>query len=225
MIKAVFLDVDNTLLDFHECAKSSMKSAMKDFGLEYREEMFPVFVTINDSLWSDIERGVLTRDGLAKIRWNTIFKTLGITANGVEFETVFSNYLWQSADTVPYAGELLKYLSGKYRVCITSNAVQEQQVTRLTNAGLMRYIDNLFTSGLIGSPKPSRGFFDGCFERLKNIGREEVIVIGDSLTADIKGGIDYGLKTCWFNYAGVTPPKSVKPDYTVDSLEEITKIL
>ena len=225
MFKAVFIDVDNTILDFNACAVVSMQAAMKDFGITFDESMLPVFFKINDSLWHDIELGKLTHDELMLIRWNKVFSALGIDADGVSFEKAFSANLRQSAEKIPYADELLSYLHGKYTVCVTSNAGQEQQIIRLNNAGLIKNIDYVFTSGLIGCQKPSKGFFDGCFSRLEGIGREDVIVIGDSLHADVKGAIDYGLAVCWFNRFEAIPADGIKPDHTVNSLIEITRLL
>ena len=225
MIKAVFIDIDNTLLDFGACAKKSIQKTMEQHGLEYSDRVFEVFDTINGSLWAQIELGELTREGLRLVRWNKIFGVLGIDFDGVLFEDGFSANLWESAEKIPYAEQLLKYLHEKYTVCAASNGGQEQQEHRLTIAGLIGYIDRVFTSELIGCSKPSKEFFDGCFARLPRIEKSEVMLIGDSLHADVKGATDYGLAVCWFNRFEAIPDCGVKPDHTVNSLIEITRLL
>ena len=224
MIKTVFIDVDNTLLDFNECAKHSMAVSLKEYGHKYKDSYFGVFKGVNDELWREIEKGTLTREGLYKVRWNRVFERLGIAIDGPEFEEKFIHNLHSSAVPVAGAHDILAYLSEKYTLCVTSNALHQQQVTRLKNADMLGYLDHIFTSEDIGSQKPEKAFFDGCFARLGDILPEECIIIGDSLTADIKGGIDCGIKTCWFNYEQKAP-KGDEADYIVNTLAEIKNIL
>ncbi|MGN0203768.1 MAG: HAD-IA family hydrolase, partial [Coprococcus sp.] len=141
------------------------------------------------------------------------------------FERIFLKYLRDAHESVDGAMELLSYLSGKYTVCIASNAPYDQQLHRLKQAGMLPYIQYLFISEKVGYPKPGRRFFDYCFSRLKTIQPKEAIIIGDSMTADIAGGIEYGMKTCWYNHDGAAVPDSPKADYVVTALEQIRNIL
>ncbi len=224
-IKVVLLDIDNTLLDFNEGSKASMQLCFEKFGLAYRKEMFPVFIRINDGLWNRIEKGTLTKDELHKIRWGLVFSELGIDFDGVTFEREFLETLKTSARPVEGAFELLEYLSKKYTLCAASNAPYIQQIARLENVGMMKYLEKLFISEKIGHPKPSTKFFDACFESLGDIPKSSVVMIGDSLSADIFGGIEYGLRTIWFNYGKSTVPENLQADYVIYSLGEIKNIL
>ncbi len=225
-IKAVLLDVDNTILDFNVCAKVSMQAVFRDFGLTYKEEMFPVFLEVNGKLWEEIEKEQLKREELYKIRWKLIFEALGIEGpDSVRVDEAFRKYIAESAEPVCGAHALLRYLSGKYTLCIASNASRARQEKRLANAGMLQYTDHLFTSEEIGHPKPEKAFFDACLAALPGVKREEIVVIGDSLTADIAGGKGSGLKTIWYNYNREPAPESTVPDYTVDTLSEILNIL
>lgn len=224
MIKVVFVDIDNTLLDFDKCAKVAMEYCMNQFGVMYNEKVFETFLEVNDSLWLEIERGELTRQGLYEIRWNRIFSRLGIEIDGVEFEKKFVSVLETCAEPVDGAMELLKYLASKYTVYAASNAPYEQQIKRLKKSGMLKYISRVFASEKIGYSKPSAEFFDGCFAELENLDRSDVILIGDSLTADISGGASYGLKTCWYNPTNKQNVKNTA-DYVVTSLSQIKKFL
>ncbi len=221
MIKAVFIDVDDTLLDFRACAKQAMQETMKECGMVYEESMFPVFWRINNELWRAIERGELTREGLWEIRWNRIFAELGIEADGPAFETAFHDKLAVSAVEVEGARDIMAYLASRYRVFVTTNAPHFQQVTRLTSAGMMQYVEGVFTSEKIGASKPSKKFFAACFEEIDDILPAETVIIGDSLTADIRGGEGFGMKTCWFNPFGKEAPADITIDYMVHTLAEI----
>lgn len=223
-IKAVFIDIDNTLLDFNKCALWSMQKVFNDYGLSFENSMFDTFNMINNRLWLRIEKGELTKEELYACRWNMIFALIGIDVDGVEFENVFYSYLTESAEPVEGALDLLKYLHGKYLVCAASNASYAQQIKRLNNAGMAEYLDRIFISEQIGFSKPQKEFFERCFEKISPIVPSETVMIGDSLTADIEGGASFGMKTCRYNH-NLTNESSDLPDFTVCSLSEIKKFL
>lgn len=223
-IKAVFIDIDNTLLDFNKCALWSMQKVFNDYGLSFENSMFDTFNMINNRLWLRIEKGELTKEELYACRWNMIFALIGIDVDGVEFENVFYSYLTESAEPVEGALDLLKYLHGKYLVCAASNASYAQQIKRLNNAGMAEYLDRIFISEQIGFSKPQKEFFERCFEKISPIVPSETVMIGDSLTADIGGGASFGMKTCRYNH-NLTNESSDLPDFTVCSLSEIKKYL
>ncbi|MDE5996069.1 MAG: YjjG family noncanonical pyrimidine nucleotidase [Eubacterium sp.] len=225
MITNVLMDVDNTLLDFNKCAEEAIKIGFSKWNIEYNNKVFPAFLEVNDSLWRKIETGEIDKKTLYQIRWNTIFERLGIDENGPAFEQDFRNIFSDSKEPVDGAYEILDYLSGKYTVSVASNASYQQQLKRLNNADMMKYFTHIFNSEQIGYPKPEPKFFDACFERLGNIPKEEVIMIGDSLSADINGGAAYGIKTLWFKYNKTDVPNYVKADFIVNSLDEIKNIL
>lgn len=198
--KVIFLDVDNTLLDFDACAADSMRRSFADFGLEYREEMFPVFTAENDIIWQEIEKGRLTRADLPQVRWQRILPRLGLSADGEAMEERFRRYLEVSAIPVPGAMELLRHLAGRYTLCAASNGPYEQQIFRLRKAGMLPFFAHCFVSERIGHEKPGRAFFDGCMTYLPGVRPQECVMLGDSLTADIAGGHAYGMQTIWFDF-------------------------
>lgn len=229
-MKAVFIDIDNTLLSFSEYVKHTMKSGFEHFGLkQYEPYMYDIFTEENNKLWRRIEQGTLVFSELQKVRWNIIFARLGIDFDGSVFEKYFRSALYDSAIPMPGANEMLRYLSGKYILCVASNGPYEQQVHRVEVAGMKRYFDYIFISEKLGASKPSKEFFGKAFAEL-NSGREEAIIpadtiiIGDSLTSDIAGGRSYGMKTCFYNVGGVSSDV-IKADYVVNELNEVERIL
>ena len=225
MTNTVFVDVDNTLLDFGAGAQESMTRGLAECGIVCTPEMVETFHRINDGLWLEVEKGSMTRSELYAVRFERIFSALGLPLDAPAFETRFHGFLCSCAVPFDGAEALLRYLSGKYTVCAASNAAQEQQHTRLARAGLLPYIREIFTSELLGAEKPSRAFFDACFARLPDAKPETTVMIGDSLSADIGGAQDCGLKTVWFNPHGKTAPEALRPDFTVKTLAEICTIL
>ena len=225
MIRAILIDVDNTLLDFNRCAESVIRAGFAEHGIPYGPDVFPVFTRVNDALWRRLERGELTRERLHAVRFSLIFQQLGVEQDAEAFERRFVEGLAQSHEPVPGALALVKYLSENYITCVASNAAHAHQLRRLSLAGMLPYFHHVFTSEQVGFTKPSEAFFAACFAALPGILPKETLLIGDSLSADIQGGADFGVQTCWFNPGGLDQPASPRPDFTVTRLDEIQRIL
>lgn len=220
----VFIDIDDTLLDFTKCANDAIKSACNKFGVPYTATLVDTFHPINLDLWHRLEKKEVTKEKLFDTRFQIVFDKLGIKADGIAFETAFRENFHESAILVDGARDLLEYLRSKYKVYVASNASMHQQTNRMKKAELDGYIDGYFVSEEIGFPKPQKEFFDACFKALPDVKPQDVVMIGDSLSADIKGACEYGLKTIWYNHRN-EPTSDVKCDYIVSRLSEVKNIL
>ena len=223
MIKAILLDVDNTLLDFNKCACAAMLDAARDFSIALPMGAFDVFRRINDGLWRQIEEQTLTTEELYRIRWALIFQELGVDFDGVTFEERFFHYLTTAAEKVDGADQLMTYLRGKYTLCIASNAPYHQQVQRMEKAGYLPHLQHLFISEEIGAAKPAPAFFEACLAALAPLQPDEVLMIGDSLTADIAGARACGIRTCWYRHG--SDKDGSMADYCVADLREVCEFL
>lgn len=221
MIRAVLIDVDNTLLDFNACAMEGMRLVCEKHGLPFRADYFPIFKEINDSLWTRVENGELTREGLYEVRWDMILPKLGIDFDGKTFEKDFLPHLAILAIPFDGAKELLRALSSRVPVCAASNAAHDQQLSRLGKSGLLPFFTDVYTSERLGAPKPSEAFFRGCAARLGIADTGDILMIGDSIHADIMGACAVGMKTCWFDPDGLPPCGGIVPDTTVSTLSQI----
>lgn len=222
-IKAIFIDVDDTLLDFRKCSEFSMKEAARLTGTVLPDGAFDVFWRINNELWFTLQAGKIDLAELRRIRWNTIFDALGVKGDGVVFEGHFERALGESTEKIEGAQEILRYLQPKYPLYAASNAPTGQQEKRLRDAGLLGFFERIFVSGDIGFSKPSADFFSGCFSFLPSLSPEHTVMIGDSLSADIIGAKNYGLQTLWVNVHGEEANENA--DETVTKLLEIKNIL
>ncbi len=225
MIKYAFIDIDDTLLDFDKNASLAVKNAFEAVGLVYKEEYGPWFLRINDSLWQKIERKEITRSDLHEIRFKVVLNEFNLKEDCARLEQLFRKYLFDLAIPVDGALELVKYLWKKYTLVVASNAIYHQQINRLKKAGMLDYFEKIFVSEKIGHNKPNKEFFDACFKELDGASPSNTIMIGDSLTADIMGASDYGMKTIWFNKKNLPLPTKKFYTHTVSSLEEIKKYL
>ncbi len=223
--KILLLDLDNTLIDFNECARQSIIGIFKKFGFTYTPEVFDTFITENVKIWKRLEKGEITKAELRANRWNIILGKLGIDFDGTVIEELFEKGVSEGAYAVEGAYELLDYLYPKYDLYIVSNGFRFVQENRLKIGDFRKYFKDIFLSEDIGIQKPAKEFFDYCFEKLGNPPKESTILIGDSLSADITGGINYGIDTIWFNKNCDALPEGITPTYIVNRLNDIKSFL
>ena len=224
MIKHVFLDLDDTIFDFHKAERIAIAGTLSMLGVEPTDATLKRYSEINRSQWELLERGELTRERVLVRRFELLFKELGIEDRSVEARRNYESRLAIGHYFMEGAEELLDALYGKYRLYLASNGTKAVQDGRIASSGISKYFDRIFISQEVGYDKPSPLFFDACFAAIDGFKRDEAIIVGDSLTSDIKGGINAGIRTCHFNVKG-TEYKDVIPDYTVTKLSELPKLL
>ncbi len=229
MMKAILIDIDGTLLDFDAYVKESMREGFAKFGIaDYKEEMYDTFLRINKGLWAQIEQGKLTLDGLRKVRWNMIFSALGLSYDGNVFERYFADRLFESAVPIEGAREALAYLAPRYTLCVASNGPYRQQITRLEKAGMLPYFSHIFVSEKIGASKPSDVFFSHCLsvlaEEKGSVCPSEVWMIGDSLSSDMAGAAQAGIKTCFFDRQKSGSDGGIPLDLVITDLGELLSV-
>lgn len=224
-MKTILLDIDDTILDFKECAKATISRAGNDFGIKFTDTMMNFYMEQNAFLWGQYEKGIITREDIFRTRFPLLFKEYGFNIDGIAFENSFQKYFKTQYKFVDGAVELVEYLSKKYDLYAASNSLLATQISRLRNAGLYNHFKKLFVSDSIGHQKPSKEFFQGCFCQIPNFNPQHTIIIGDSLSSDIKGGCLSGIKTCWFNPYNIKNTTEFKADFEVRNLNEIKNIL
>ncbi len=221
-IRAILIDIDDTLLDFDKCAAFSIRRAEDETGVRLPPDAFSVFKRINRQLWDRLQAGEYDLAYLRTIRWNTMFAAMGVTADGVAFERHFERALEKSAEPVAGAKELLKTLSQRFPVYAASNAPSGQQEERLRLAGMDRYFSGVFVSGDLGFSKPDPRFFEAVLAMLP-YPPETLLMIGDSVSADVAGAKPFGMQTLLFDPEGKAAPGDA--DLVVRSLREIPAAL
>lgn len=226
MIKAILFDIDDTLLDFHECAKSSILFVCKKNRLPYSDKLFETFLDVTAIVWRQVETGCMTREKLRETRWQMIFEKLNISGfDPIQCEDDFRSQITHAHNKVTGALETVEALYPKYELYCASNAPSGQQEERMRSAGMLKYFKKMFVSGDIGLTKPTKEYFDYCFNNFDNLQKNEVIMVGDDIYADIFGAKQYGLITCYFNKYNKEIPSDIKPDYIINSISELIEIL
>ena len=225
MIKNIFLDLDDTLLDFHRGEREAIGETLSHFGVGVSDELVNRYRSFNRACWEALERGEMERDEVLTRRFELFFSSLGKEVSAADVQAYYEVRLSEGAYYLEGARELLEELFGKYKLYITSNGTAFVQDRRIAKSGIGRYFDGIFISERMGAHKPSEAFFDACFARMGDAKREETLIVGDSLTSDILGGIRAGIHTCHYTMGKNFEYAEIKPEYSVKSLCEIPKIL
>ena len=222
----LLFDADNTLLDFTKTEQHAFVEVMKKHGYPYDIEVKKVYDTINHGLWKQFECGEITREEVVNTRFGKLFGQIGIVGDGVLFEKEYQETLSHGCHVIEGAIELLASLkqNGK-RIYIVTNGVANTQHRRLSESGIEGYVDGIFISDEIGCQKPAKQFFDVVFAAVGEEYRKEALIIGDSLTSDIVGGNQAGIKTCWYNPDGLKNESMAVADYMIQNLKELYGIL
>ena len=227
MITTVLWDVDGTLLDFNAAERAAIKTLFKEFKLgACTDEMIARYSRINVGFWERLERNEITKPEVLRGRFEQFFSEYGIdTGLAVPFN---ERYQLTLGDTIVYMDDslnIVKSLRGKVKQYVVSNGTVAAQTKKLERSKLGEVMDGIFLSEKLGVEKPNIGFFDKAFEVIEPKDLSEVLIVGDSLTSDIRGGMNSGIKTCWYNPAGKTVPEGYRIDYVIGNLNEVFDIL
>lgn len=221
----VLLDLDNTILDFNTAERTALRRAFETIGLSYSDEIAALYNEINIRHWEMLEDGILTREQVLVQRYETLYREMGVEADANRTQALYEGYLSEGHWFIPGAEELLKNLSGRCRLFICSNGTQRIQDGRITSAGIAPYFEKIFISEHMGANKPDARFFSLCFAEIPGFDRERTIILGDSLTSDIRGGKNAGILTCWYNPRGKENSGNITPDYEIRDLAEFESLL
>ena len=224
MIEFLFLDLDDTILDFHKAERIAISRTIREFGVEPAEEILDLYHGINKWHWEQLELGKLTRAEVLVNRFAVLFERLGREVDASECAKAYEINLSQGHWFLPGAEEAVDRLSKKYRLFLASNGTASVQKGRMTSANLYRFFETVFVSQEIGHNKPSAEYFEACFAAIPGFDREKAMIVGDSLSSDIRGGINAGIKTVWVN-PHHKDCGDIRPDYEIEYLSQLEALL
>ena len=227
MIKAILWDIDGTILDFKEAEYYGMKNCFIHFELgKCSDEMIARYAAINDRYWVLLEKGGITRQELFTARFKEFFEAEGIEFDRLEeFNKEYQNQLSTQIFFRDNGYELIKELKGKIRQYAVTNGSYNVQKHKLEKSGLKELFDGCFISDQIGVEQPNVEFFEHVKKELGDVADTEMIIVGDSLTSDMKGGNNAGILCCWYNPSHKENKKELRIDYEIENLWDIKNIL
>ncbi len=219
----LLFDADDTLFDYPKAESKALSWTFEDIGLAYLPEYLPVYHKYNRQVWQELEQGTLTALELRTKRFELLFHDLGIATDPDGFSSLYLKNLARGSDLLPGALETLQVLSRSCHIGLVTNGLADVQRPRLENSPIRPYIEKMFISEEVGAAKPEPAYFDRVFEAIGHPARSEVMIVGDSLTSDILGGVQYGIDTCWFNPAHNTTELPIT--YMIQTLPELIPLL
>ncbi len=227
MLKVLLWDVDGTLLNFLESEKVGIRRGFAHLGLgECTDEMLADYSAINRRYWERLERGELTKPEVLEGRFREFFTRYGISTDCVAaFNRGYQLDLGETICFQEGAMEVLQELAPHFRQYAVTNGTKIAQSKKLEKSGLNKILDGAFISEDLGAEKPSLAFFEAIWKTIGRFEPEEIMIIGDSLTSDMRGGHQAGIRTCWYCPSGAAAPGDLRIDYTVQSLREIPEIV
>lgn len=227
MIKVLLWDLDGTVLDFLAAEREAIRKAFEIYGFgECTDAMIEQYSAINVKYWLALENNQMTKSEILVGRFREFFHERGIDESKAEaFNDDYQFWLGETSVFMPGAEEVLRHFKGSLLQCMVSNGTEGVQKKKLSRTGLGEVFDHVFISEVVGVDKPNVGFFDRVFDVIGHYGKDEVMIIGDSLTSDIRGGNNAGILTCYYNPEHKESDLSVHVDYEIDDLTRIIDIV
>ena len=225
MYKYLLFDCDRTLLDFNKAMVNALKIMLTKYGFNVTDEMISFYNSLNESLWKQLEEGKITKEQLVHTRFPVMCSRYGIPYPGKEkMETDYFVSLAEGHDIIDGADEVLKDLYGKYGILVITNGFVEVQKKRMSESGLMPYVDYVFISEAVGVSKPDPKFMDAVIAHIGDEDKSHYLIVGDSMNADIALGTNSGVDTV---LVSAEEPLSYdyKPTYRIDTLRDLQRIL
>ena len=222
----ILWDMDGTLLDFKIAQKEAITQVFRTIHKPLTDDIIDLYSRINESYWKRLELGEVTRPELLVGRFRRLFEELGM--NDVDVDSVRKEYEEVLGNVYEYIQDslgLCKMLQPKCKQYIVTNGIAGTQNRKIKLSGFRDCMNDCFISEDAGYEKPNPKFFEYVFSKIPNFDPERTLIVGDSLTSDIKGGALAGIKTCWFNPERKEITGDYKPDYEIEHLWDVLRIL
>lgn len=224
----LLFDADNTLLDFFKDERDALTKTLVHFGVPATDENIKIYSDINQGMWKQLEKGEITKPELKRTRFKKFFEAINFETNEepLAVNEYYLALLGEGGNIIPGAVETVKFLKEEgFDIHIITNGVALTQAKRLKKSGLLPYIGEVFVSETIGYQKPRKEYFDFVLEKISEKDKNRILVIGDSLTSDIKGAMNAGLPCCWLNHGTEKLSEKYRIDWVIGDIREIVKLV
>lgn len=221
----ILFDADGTLLDFKAAEKNALEGTLRSVGVEPTEALTLRYSEINEGMWKLLERGEIKKSELKVRRFEDFARECGITADGAALAEKYEGLLSCQGILLDGAFELMSHLYGIADMYIITNGILAVQTGRMSRVPIRHFVKKSFISDEIGYEKPAREFFDYVEAHIDGFDKAHTLVVGDSLSSDIKGAINAGIDCVWYNPKGTPAPEGMDITYTVSDLSEIESIV
>ena len=220
----LYFDLDNTLLDFSAAEHKAIRQLLSLHNLPITEEIISTYSAINQTWWERFEKGEIKKQEIFVGRFRDLIAHFGFEGDPTKMSEDYFEFLSQGSDMIDGADKVLKYVKEQgYTVCITTNGMSRTQYRRIDNCAIKQYFDYIFVSEDAGHQKPEKEYFEYAMANSPEKDKSKILVIGDSMSSDILGGINFGVDTCWLNPKGNA--EQFKTTYEIANIMQICDIL
>lgn len=224
--EVIIFDADETLFDFKKSEREALKCTMIEFDIEYDEEYhLNVYKDINTAIWKEFEDGLITQKKLKVERFKRLSDRLNAGFDEFEFAKSYMKNLSYGSFLYDDSMDLVESLHKDYRLIIITNGLSDVQDNRIRKSIIAKYFEDIVVSEEVQVSKPDPRIFEHALNNIKYTDKSKVLMVGDSLTSDIQGGINFGIDTCWFNPNKIVNETEIKPTYEISNLMELKDIL
>lgn len=224
--EVILFDADDTLFDFKKTEDYAFNKLLENFNITKDSKMCrETYNKINSKLWEDFEKGLITSDALKVERFARFIEELNENHDANEFSNKYVEFLGEGSFIFEEAFELLEHLKENYRLAIITNGLAKVQNNRIRKSEIANYFEDFIISDEIKIAKPDARIFEHALKSLNHIDKSKVLMVGDSLSSDIKGGQNFGIDTCWFNIKGIENSSDIKPTYEIKNILELKDII
>jgi putative hydrolase of the HAD superfamily len=222
----IIFDADETLFDFKKSEKDAFKNTILEFDIEYDENHhLKIYQGINTAIWKEFEEGLITQKEINVERFKRLSDSLNTEFDQVQFAKSYMKHLANASFLYEDSMDLVESLHKDYRLTIVTNGLKDVQDTRIKKSVIAKYFEDIVVSEEVLVAKPDPKIFELALNNIKHTDKSKVLMVGDSLTSDIQGGINFGVDTCWFNPNKIVNKTGIKPTYEIYSLMELKEIL
>ncbi|MBC8061603.1 MAG: noncanonical pyrimidine nucleotidase, YjjG family [Clostridiaceae bacterium] len=222
----IIFDADETLFDFKKSEKEALQNTLLEFDIKYDENHhLKVYKAINTAIWKELENGLITQKKLKVERFKRLSDSLNAGFDEVEFAKSYIKHLSLASFLYDDSMELVESLHKNYRLTIITNGLKDVQDTRIRKSIIAKYFEDIVVSEEVKVSKPDPKIFEHALNNIKHTDKSKVLLVGDSLTSDIQGGLNFGIDTCWFNPSKIVNKTAIKPTYEISNLMELKDIL
>ena len=222
----IIFDADETLFDFKKSERDAFKNTMLEFDIEYDENHhLKIYQDINTAIWKEFEDGLITQEKLKVERFKRLSDKLNTRFDEIEFAKSYMKHLSNASFLYDDSIDLVESLHKDYRLSIVTNGLKDVQDNRIRKSIIAKYFEDIVVSEEVMVSKPDPKIFEHALNNIKHTDKSKVLMVGDSLTSDIQGGINFGIDTCWFNPNKIVNKTGIKPTYEISNLMELKDIL
>ena len=223
MYDIVLLDADMTIWDFEASEKYALRDVVERLGVPMTEEIMQHYHEVNDALWHAFDLKQVTREDLAVRRFEDLLQFVGRAGKPMEMNDYYQHRLGEYSIMLPGAEGMCRQLAERSTLYILTNGMHDAQTGRFEKSPIKPYIKEMFISQDMGCQKPDQEYYDKVFEIIGLKDKSRAVMVGDSLTSDIQGGINGGVDTIWYNPKGKPVNPAIMPTYIARTMDEIVE--